>query len=88
MPLATSSPRALPTPLCLQLTSDPTNANVDQDEIDFEFINAHPAKAPGCVWTNAWVNAKYIGPSHCGITTTVDTYRTYSIDWQKDKIGW
>lgn len=45
----------------LQLSSDITNANVDQDEIDIEWLNAHPAQRPGGIWVNHWVNGKRVG---------------------------
>lgn len=73
---------------CPQMTSDPTNANVDQDEIDVEFINAHPGPGPGCVWTNTWLDGKVRGPSHCGTVATVNQFRTYTLDWQKDTVLW
>jgi hypothetical protein len=41
------------------------------------------------VWTNTWVDGEYKGPSHCGIVTEVwDSYRTYTLDWQPDKVTW
>jgi hypothetical protein len=46
---------------CTQLSSDKSNRNVDQDEIDIEWLNGNPAQKPGAVWTNHWVNGKRAG---------------------------
>jgi hypothetical protein len=41
------------------------------------------------VWTNTWIEGEFKGPSHCGIVTEVwAKYRTYTLDWQPDKITW
>ena len=45
-------------PAPLQLTSDLQNLRTDMHEIDFEYINGDPATAPGCLWTNVYVEGK------------------------------
>jgi hypothetical protein len=45
-----------------QMTSDITNANNDQDEIDIEFLNSYPADRATGIWPNSYINGRMNGP--------------------------
>jgi hypothetical protein len=58
-----------------QFTSDITNVNHDQDEIDIEFLNSYPASKPTGFWPNSYINGKLNGPER--ISAHIDATSAY-----------
>jgi hypothetical protein len=86
-------------PPSAQLTSDNDNMRKTMHEIDFEFINAWPASAPGGIWTNSFINGllqleQLWMPWDVTARTgskgfdTFSDYHEYTIDWQPTHMRW
>jgi beta-glucanase (GH16 family) len=78
------------------MTSAFNGAN--QDEIDYEFINAKPCIGGGCLWSNQFISGKEHSPtkfensqlkSIMGNTFSIsNAYHNYCVDWQPNRITW
>lgn len=82
-----------------QLTSDNDNLRTTMHEIDFEWINAWPASAPGGIWTNSFINGllqleQLWMPWDVNARTgskgfqPFTGYHEYAIDWQPTHMRW